>query len=213
MDLRVTGVGEERPAPVRPPRRSDVAGHGVGGQVIDVAVPAGRQHHRMTCVRSDLAGDEVAGDDAAGPPVFGDQVQHLGSGVELDAAGGHLLRERLVGAQQELLAGLAPGIERAADLCAAEGPVVEQPAVLACERHALCGALVDDVQRHLGQAVHVGLTAAVVAALDRVIEEPVHRVAVIGVVLRRIDAALGCDRVRPARRVVEGEHLHPVAQL
>jgi hypothetical protein len=53
--------------------------------------------------------------------------------------------EGLVGAEQELLARLAAGVERARDLRAAEGAVVEQAAVLAGERDALRDALVDDV--------------------------------------------------------------------
>ena len=111
--------------------------------------------------------------------------------------------EGLVGAEQQLLAGLAPGVEGAADLGATERAVGEQAAVLAGERHALGRALVDDVDRHLGQPVHVGLAGAVVAALHGVVEEAVDRVAVVAVVLRRVDAALGGDRVRPAGRVVD----------
>ena len=105
----------------------------------------------------DLAGDEVADDDAAGPVVLDDEVEHLRAGVQLDGAEVHLLHHLLVGAEQELLAGLAPGVEGAGHLGAAEGAVVEQAAVLAGEGHALGDHLVDDVDRHLGQAVHVGL--------------------------------------------------------
>ena len=114
---------------------------------------------------------------------------------------------------QQLLAGLAAGVERAADLGAAEAAVVEQAAVLAGERHALGDHLVDDVHRHLGEAVDVALAGAEVAALDRVVEQPVDAVAVAAVVLRRVDAALGGDRVGPARRVVERERLDLVAEL
>ena len=53
--------------------------------------------------------------------------------------------ERLVRAEQQLLAGLAARVERARDLRAAERAVGEQAAVLARERHALRDALVDDV--------------------------------------------------------------------
>ena len=56
-----------------------------------------------------------------------------------------LALQRLVGAEQQLLAGLAAGVEGARDLRATEGAVVEQAAVLAGERHALRDALVDDV--------------------------------------------------------------------
>ena len=121
--------------------------------------------------------------------------------------------ERLVGAEQQLLAGLAPGVERAGDLRAAERAVVEQPAVLAGERHALGDALVDDVHAHLRQPVDVRLAGAVVAALHRVVEEAVDAVAVVRVVLRRVDPALRGDGVGAPGRVVEGERLDLVAEL
>ena len=110
-----------------------------------------------------------------------------------------LALERLVGAEQQLLAGLAAGVERARDLRAAEGAVGEQAAVLAGERHALGDALVDDVDADLGEAVDVGLAGAEVAALDRVVEEAVDAVAVVLVVLGGVDAALRGDGVRAAR--------------
>ena len=67
--------------------------------------------------------------------------------------------------------------------------------------------------RHLGEPVDVRLAGAVVAALDRVVEQPVHAVAVVLVVLGRVDAALRGDRVRAPRRVVEREDLDVVAEL
>ena len=78
-------------------------------------------------------------------PSVDDQVEHLGARVHLDLAGVDLPHQRLVGAEQELLAGLAAGVEGARHLGAAEGAVVEQAAVLAGEGHALRHALVDDV--------------------------------------------------------------------
>ena len=121
--------------------------------------------------------------------------------------------ERLVGAEQQLLAGLAARVERARDLRAAERAVGEQAAVLARERHALRHALVDDVDADLRQAVDVGLARAEVAAFDRVVEQAVDAVAVVLVVLRGVDAALRGDAVRAARRVLEAEALHLVAEL
>jgi hypothetical protein len=110
-----------------------------------------------------------------------------------------LVRQRLVRAEQQLLTGLAPRIEGARHLRAAEGAVVEQAAVLTRERHALGRALVDDVHRHLREAVDVGFARAVVAALHRVVEQALDAVAVVLVVLGRIDAALRGDRVGAAR--------------
>src|SRR5688572_32547322 len=57
------------------------------------------------------------------------------------------------------------------------------------------------------------LARAEVAALDRVVEQPPRRVAVVLVVLGGVDAALGGDRVRAARRVLVAEALDVVAQL
>ena len=196
-----------------PPRRGDVARHGVGREEEDVAVAAGGQHDGVAGVGADLAGQQVAGDDAGAAAVDDDDVDELDPVPQLDVAEADLAGHLLVGAEQELLAGLAAGVERAADLGAAEAAVVEQAAVLAGERHALGDHLVDDVHRHLGQAVDVGLAGAEVAALDGVVEQPVDAVAVAAVVLGRVDAALGGDRVGPARRVVERERLDLVAEL
>ena len=141
------------------------------------------------------------------------ELDHLVARVAPHGAGGDLPLEGLVGADQQLLAGLAAGVERARDLDAAERAVVEQAAVLAGERHALGDALVDDVGADLGQAVDVGLARAVVAALDGVVEEPVDGVAVALVVLGGVDAALGRDRVGAARGVLVAERLHDVPGL
>ena len=167
----------------------------------------------MRRVGGHLSGQQVARDDPAGPVVLEDHVEQFRTGVQLDGASRHLAHEGRVGADEELLAGLTPGVERARDLCAAERTVVQEAAVVAGERNALGSGLVNDVDRDLGESMHVGLAGPVVATLDGVVEEPVDRVAVVRVVLRSVDAALGGDAVGPARAVVEGEGLHAVAQF
>ncbi len=125
-----------------------------------------------------------------------------------------LAGQGLVGAEQELLAGLAAGVERAAHLGAAEAAVVEQAAVLAGERHALGDALVDDARPTPAASRYTfDLAGAEVAALHRVVEEAEDAVAVALVVLGGVDAALGGDRVGPPGRVVEREDLHVVPEL
>ena len=168
----------------------------------------------MAVVTDRLAGQEVTADDPAGPTVVvGDHVEHVHAVVERDRAEMDLAGERLVRAEQQLLAGLTAGIERTRDLSATEAAVVEQAAVFAGERHALRHALVDDVHRHFGQAPHVGLAGTEVATLDRVVEEPVDAVAVTLVVLGAVDAPLRGDRVGPSGGGVVGEDLHVVALL
>jgi hypothetical protein len=124
-----------------------------------------------------------------------------------------LVHERRVRAEQELLAGLAARVERARHLRATERTVVEQAAVLSREGHALRDTLIDDVDAQLREPVHVGFAGAEVATLHRVVEEPLDAVAVVRVVLRRVDAALGGDAVRASRRVVEREQRDVVAEL
>ena len=133
--------------------------------------------------------------------------------IHFDAAQRDLPRQGLVGAQEQLLACLTARVEGAADLNAAEGAVVEQAAVVACEGDALGDGLVDDSRADFRQAVNVGLAGAVVAPLDGIVKEPVDAVAVVGVILGGVDAALSGDAMRPARTVVEGESLDLVAQL
>src|SRR5688572_10159800 len=141
------------------------------------------------------------------------EVQHLGARVHLHLAEADLPLEGLVRAEEELLARLAAGVERPRDLRAAERAVDELAAVLARERNALRDALVDDRDADLSEAMDVGLAGAVVAALHRVVEEAPDAVAVVRVVLGRVDAALGRDAVGAARAVLEAEALHVVAEL
>ena len=152
-------------------------------------------------------------DDAARLAVDRHEVEHLAAREQRHGAGIDLAHQRLVGAKQQLLAGLAARIERARHLRAAERAVVEQAAVLARERHALRDALVDDVHRHLRQPIDVGFAGAIVAALDRVVEQAIDAVAVVAVVLRGVDAALRRDAVGAARAVVNEERLDVVAEL
>ena len=217
VDLDIAGVGEGGAAAVADPGGGAVAVHGVGGEVVDVAVAAGAEDDGVGGIALELAGDEVAGDDAAGAGLavlvgHDDEVHHLVPLVEGDGAAGNLAAEGAVGAEEQLLAGLAAGVEGAAHLRAAEGAVVEQAAVVACEGYALCDALVDDVAADLGQAVDVGFAGAVVAALDGVFEEALHAVAVVLIVLGGVDAALCGDGVCAAGRVGDAEDVDVEAQ-
>ncbi len=112
-----------------------------------------------------------------------------------------------------MLPGLPLGVERARYLGTAKGAVVEQTAVFAREGHALGHALVDNAAADLRQPMHIGFARAVVAAFNGVVEQPPHAVAVVGVVLRRVDASLGGNAVGAAGRVLNAKAFDVVAQL
>ena len=202
VDLRVARIGHEGAALVCPPRGGHVGVLGVGREVEDVAVAARAEEHGVGGVALVLTRGQVARDDPARDPVDLDEVDHLAAGVHLDAARLDHAVHRTVSAQEQLLPGLAAGVEGPRHLSAPEGSVVQEAAVLAGEGDALRDALIDDVDGHLRQPVHVGLTAAIVPALHRVVEEAMNAVAITFVVLGRVDAALRSDRVRATRAVM-----------
>ena len=210
VDLGVAGIGEGRALLPGAEGGGDVAPLRVGREEEYVAVATGAEDHGVGGVARDLAGDEVAHHDAAGDAVDHHEVEHLGAREHRDRAGRDLALERLVGADQELLPRLAAGVEGPAHLGAAEGAVVEEATVLACQRYPLRHGLVDDLKRDLGQAVDVRLAGAEVAPLHRVVEEALDAVAIVPIVLGGVDPSLRGDRVRPAGGVLETERLDVV---
>ena len=213
MNLRVAGIREEGAALVRAPGRGHVRIDGVRRQVIRRPVAAGAEQHRVRDVPLQLAGRQVAADDPARLAVDDHEIEHLAVRKDPDRALLGLTHHRLVRAEQELLTRLAARVERARHLRAAERSVVEQPAVLARERHALRHALIDDVDAQLRQPEDVRFARPVVPAFDRVVEQPLDAVAVVLIVLRRVDAALRGDGMRAPRRVMKDEAFDVVAQL
>ena len=213
MDLGVARVREEGAFPVRLPERRDAATHGVRREVEDVHVSARGQHDRVARVHANLAGDQVADRDPLGLAVDHHEVEHLGAGEQLHRPRLDLAGEGGVGPQQELLPGLPAGVKGPGDLGAAEGAGVEVSGVVAGERHALRDALVDDVVAHLGEPPDVRLAGSEVSALDRVVEEAPDAVAVVRVILRGVDPALGGDAVRAARAVLVAERLDVVPEF
>ena len=77
VNLGEAGVGEQRAALVRAPRRGDVRVHRVRREVVDGPVTARGENHGVGRIPLHLAGDQVARDDAARPAVDDDQIEHL----------------------------------------------------------------------------------------------------------------------------------------
>ena len=68
------------------------------------------------------------------------------------------------------MARLAPGVESAGHLGAAEGTVVEVAGIVAGEGNALCDTLVDNAVADLSETVDVGFAGTEIPALDGVVE-------------------------------------------
>ncbi len=213
MDLRETGVGKARAPFVSAPDGSGVRAARVGGEIEHVAVSPRGQHHGIGVVPGDLAGAQVAHNDALRVPVHDHQIQHLRVRVRFHAALGDHLAQRRVRAEQQLLPGLAARVKRARHLRPAKRTVVQQAAVFPRERHALRHALVNDVHRHLGQAIDVRLARPEVAAFDGVVKQAVNRIPVVLIILGGVDAALRGDRVRAPGGIVKDEVMNVEAQL
>ncbi len=213
MNLRVTWIGKAGAALVRAPDRRRVRSARVGREVEHVPVAAGCQHDGVRVVPRDFTGLQIAHDDALGVAVHDNEVQHFGVRVGFHASVRNGSAKCRIRAEQKLLPSLAARVERPRNLRAAERAIVQQTAILARERHALRRALINDVRRHFGQTMDIGLARAKIAALDGVVEQAMHRIVVVLVILRRVDAALRRDRVRATGRIVENKIVNLVAQL
>ena len=213
MNLHVARVGEISALAVARHCGSHVAAHSVGGEEVGVAISTGGDHHCVGRESLELSGDEVLGDDTAGTSVDNHHVKHLIAGVELHFSCVHLCGESGIGTEQKLLTSLSFSIERTAHLSTTERTVGQCATIFACERNALCHALVDDAVAHLCQTVNVGFACAVVTALHGVVEETVNGVTVVLVVLGGVDTTLSCDGVCTAWRVLNAEVQHVESHL
>ena len=162
----------------------------------------------MCRIAFQLSGNEVAHDDSSCTSVDDDEVHHFASCVQFHCSFVYLTAQCRICSEQQLLSGLSFGIERTRHLCSTERTVVERAAVIACERHSLCHALVYNGVGHFCQTVDICFACAVIATFDRVIEQAVNRVAIVLVILRSVDTALCSNGVCAARRVLYTEVYH-----
>ena len=213
MNLGEAGVREERAFFVSAIGGGDIAAARVGRKIENISVAAGREHDGIARVRFDFSRHQTAGDDPFGVAVDQDEIEHLGLRKHLDRAGRDLPAKRLIRAEEKLLAGLAARVKRARNLRAAERTIREQPAVFARERHTLLDALVDDQIADFRQPIDVRFARAEIAAFDRVVKQPEDAVAIVLIIFRGVDAALGGDAVGAARAVLVTEAFHVVAEL
>ena len=213
MNLREARIGKQGAATGGTPGGGDIAAHRVGRKEKDIAVATGRKDHRIGGMAADFSVGEITHDDAFGVTADEHEIEHLGARVHFDAAFFDFLFKGLIATDEQLLTSLTAGVKGARDLSATEGTVVEKSAILAGKRHALRDALVDDRVRHFGESIDIRLARAEVATLDGVVKQTAHRVAVVAVVFRGVDAPLRGDRMRAARAVLITKAFHLIAQL
>ena len=210
VDLCVARVSEVSTVAVHLHSSRTVRCHRVGRKEESITITTSSYNHSVTEVTLDAASNEVTSDDTTSAVLAvlvldHNYIQHLVAVVHLHFAFTDLAAECRVSTEEELLTCLTLSIESTRYLCATERTVVEQAAVFASERNTLSHTLVDDAVAHLSKTVHVCLTSTVVTTLDSVVEEAIHRVAIVLVVLSRVDTTLCSDRVCTTWRVLDTE--------
>ena len=199
MNLCEAGIGKERAAFVSAPAGGDVRAVRVRRQIKNVAVAACTENDSIGDVGIDFAGDQIARDDTTSTSVDDDKIEHLGSRIHGHRAGLHLTLECLISAEKKLLSRLAPRIKCTRHLRATKRTIRQRAAVFTRKGNALRNALIDDMNADLREAIDVGFARAEIAALYRVVKKPPDAVAIILIILGRVDAALCGDGVRAAR--------------
>src|SRR5262249_43827012 len=114
---------------------------------------------------------------------------------------------------QKLLASLPACVESSRHLSPPKRPIGKQSAIFTRKRHALRDALVDDAIADLSETIHVRFAGTKVAALDRVVKQSVNAVAIVLVILCRVEPTLGGNRMGSARRILKAKTFHVIPQL
>ena len=109
-------------------------------------------------MRLNFASQEVAHNDSCATTIDGDGVNQFGAVKQTHTAKTNLASHLLICANEQLLTGLATCVERAAYLCATKASIIEQSAIFTGEWNTLSNHLVNDVDRHLSQTMHVCFT-------------------------------------------------------
>ena len=205
VNLYVSRVGKPGTFTVASHCSRAVTCHCIGRKEVGIAVTTGSDYHSVGGKTFQFTGNEVLSNDTAGTSVNEDNVFHFVAGIQFHSAYVHLAAQCRVCTQQQLLSGLTLGIESTGYLGTTERTVVQCTAVFAGERNTLRNALVDNIVGYFSQTVNIGFAGTVVATLYCIVEQTVHRVAVVLVILSGIDTTLCSDGVCTARRVLDAE--------
>ena len=144
MDLSEARIGKVRSPFVTAPGGSHVTGLGHGRQVVSVTIPPRAENDGVGGKGLKLAGHQITGHDSSSDSVNDHEIQHLAAIEDFDPSGVNLSHHRLIGAEQQLLAGLPATIKCAGNLSSTERTICQRPPILTGKRHTLSDALVDD---------------------------------------------------------------------
>src|SRR4051812_43433239 len=100
-------------------------------------------------MRLDLTRDQIARHNPTGATVNHQQVEHFRARVHLHLALADLPFERLISAEQQLLTGLATGIEGARNLRSTERAIIQITRIFTRKWNALRHTLIDNVETDL----------------------------------------------------------------
>src|SRR5215217_4556459 len=133
--------------------------------------------------------------------------------MHADLAPLDLPAERRIRTEQQLLPGLSAAVKGARHLHAPERPVRQLTAIFPGEGHAERDALIDNLGANLREPIHVRFAGAEVPPFDGVIKQARNTIAVVLIVLGRIDSPLCGNAMRPTRTVLDAKAIHLVAEL
>ncbi|SPT75393.1 Uncharacterised protein [Arcanobacterium haemolyticum] len=173
VNLGVARVTEVGTLAMCTPNCRCVTPHCVRGQEEDVTVTTSTKYNRISQVGFNFTSNHVTSNDAACAAIHHDEFNHFVTWIGLNRSSLHLAHKSLVSTDQELLTCLTTSIECTRNLNATERTVIEQAAVFTSEWNALSNTLINNVGGNFSQTVDVRFACAVIATLNRVIEQTV----------------------------------------
>ena len=205
VNLNVRGICEVCTLTIALDSSCTVTTHSIGREEVGVTITTSSNHYGIGAETLQLTSNEVLGNDTTSTTVNDDYILHLVTGIELHLASLYLTAQRAIGTQQQLLTGLTLSIECTAYLSTTERTVSQHATILTGKGNTLSHALVDDVVRHLSQAIDVSLASTIVTTLHGVVEQTIDRVTIVLIALGGIDTTLGSDRVSTTGRVLNAQ--------
>ncbi len=196
MHLDKLAVGVFRPLLIHRAGRRAGVHHGIGRAVVDNARPAGRQNDGVGPELLNGHGAQILGDDALADAVLvPDDAQELPELILFDLAVHFRPPRLLVQRIQQLLPRRRARIGRPVVLGAAEPPEIQQAFAGAVKHDPHAVQQIDNAGRMVAHMLDRRLVGEKVAAVNRVVQMLIGRIALAFRIDRAVDAALSADRM------------------